>query len=445
MRCLVVLLFLAIAPAAAADPVALMDAPRAVSVAAAGGEVVVVREHRGARVTVDAIAVEGGAARRLLALPRRGRGWFGHAKVAASTERIAVLVTFDDNDPDVREWRVYSGPPSGPLGLDLKLRARRGAWLPFDIDVDAGRLLLAELRYPRFQTRLRVLEPGVEPVRVPSTGPQAFPPLALAGTHVAFTGERDVFVADRRSGATEASIHVGRYVSAGALDLAPDGRLVAEVDGRLRTVSPGAAETVVPGSAGLELSAPRFAGGSIGALGPARFDAQQPVVFDPGASAPRVIGTPSTAFGPFASDERGFAWVANGCVIYAPAGGAPPAEPPDGPCPRAEAVFEETDQRLHGRRVRIAVTCVAAPAAGCRGTVILRDLRIEGRGRFSVPAGTTQVVDAVLTRRGLRRVRRQLKREGDAFLELDADLPDGRSPSVDGSGGIVIDRVARPR
>jgi len=50
------------------------------------------------------------------------------------------------------------------------------------------------------------------------------------------------------------------------------------------------------------------------------------------------------------------------------------------------------------------------------------------------------VVDAVLTRRGVRQVRRALKRVDDVFLEFDADLLDGRSPSTDGSRGVVIER-----
>jgi hypothetical protein len=440
MRCLAALvLCLALAPAAAAEPVALMDAPRAADVAVAGGEVFVVRANRGGRVTVDAVAVEGGAVRRLLSAPGRRGGWFHHAQVAASAERIAVIVTFAANDDDRREWRVYSGPPGGPLALDLRLGPKRGTWLPVDVDVDGGRLLVAELRYPRFQTRLRVLEPGAEPVRLLSPGSRPFPPLALAGDHVAFTGERRVSVVDRRSGTTEASLRLGRFESVGDLDLAPDGRLVAEVDGRLLSVAPGTAEAVLPGSAGLALSAPRFAGAGIGALELTPVDAKRPVVFDPGAAAPRVLGTPSTAFGEFAADDRGFAWIANGCVLYAPAGGAPATEPPEGPCPRSEVVFEETDQILHGRRIRIAVTCIAAPAAGCRGSVMLRDGRIAGRGRFSVPAGATQVVDVVLHRSAARRVRRTLKREGDAFLLLAADVPGGRVPNLRGSG-IVIDR-----
>jgi hypothetical protein len=445
VRSLIVLLFLAMAPAAAAAPVALLDAPHAGDVAIAGAEVVVARDLPRGGVRVDTVTVQGGAVRHLLSLSPPRRRWHGRAFVAASAERVAVLVAFDDSGDRPRERRLYSGPPAGPLRLDFTRRiTRAGGWFSLDVDVDADRILLAELRFPHYRSRIRVLLPGVaQPARVPWSGPLVFTPAALAGDHVALTGVRRAFVADVRSGTREASIRIEPGEEVDGLDLATDGRLVAATDGRLLTVAPGVAQAVVPGSAGHELSAARFAGSRVGALERTRFDATRPVVLDPGAAAPRVVGTSSTAFGPFAADERGLAWIANGCVLYAPLDGPPPAEPPAGPCPRAEVTLQQKDELLHGHHVRIAVTCIAAPASGCSGSAVLGDRRIAGRGAFNVPSGAAAVVDVELAPGGLRRVRRALRRRGYIFLALDARLQDGRVPG--GGTWIVIDGLARSR
>jgi len=440
--CLVVLLCLAIAPAAAAEPVALMDAPLASGVALAGAEVVVTHDLPSGAVTVDAVSIHGGAVRRLLSVPPPPDR-YGHAVVAASAEQVTVLVTFDEVGGLPRQRRVYSGPPSGPLHLVVSRRAKRGdAWVPVDVDVDGNRMLLTEFRGRPLGLRARVLEPGVAPAPVPGSG-SLLGRAALAGDYVAFpadnrgapaTGVDRVLVVDHRTGAVAASLALDpENEDAEELDLAPDGRVVVDVEGKLVTAAPGQVRTALPGA----FTTPRFAGDRIGALEPTRFDATRPVVLDGGV--PRALGVPSTDLEELTGNAGGFAWIANGCVLYAPVDGAPAAEPPDGPCPRSEVVFEETDQILHGRRVRIAVTCIAAPAPGCRGSVMLRDRRIAGRGRFSVPAGATRVVDVVLTRPAARRVRRVLKREGEAFLLLAADVRDGRVPNLRGSG-VVIDR-----
>lgn len=443
MRCLVVLLFVVIAPAAAADPVALMDAPHASDVAVAGTDVVVTRNLPGGGVTVDALAVQGGAVRNLLSLPSPRPRWHGRASVAASAQWVAVLVAFDDSGDLPRERRLYTGPPAGPLRLEFARRIpRRGGWLPLDVDVDADRVLLSELRFPRLRSRLHVLAPGAPPARVPWAGRLLPGPFALAGDHVALGGASRLFVVDRRSGEREASTALGPGDVSFDVDLAPDGRAVADFDVGLVTIAPGEPRAVVPGSGGHSLSKPQFAGSHIGALEQTGFIVR-PVVLDPGAAQPRAVGSPSAAFGAFASDERGFAWIANGCVLYAPVDGAPPSEPPDGPCPRAEVTIEDADQILRGRRVRLEVTCVAAPAPGCLGSLVLRNRGIAGRGRFSVPAGTTAVIEAVLNRRGARRVRRVLRRSGEAFLALDARPQDGRVPGGNRSQSIVIDRAVR--
>ena len=366
---------------------ALLDAPHASDVAVAGSEVVVTRNLPGGDVTVDAVAVQGGAVRRLLSVPSPRRRWHGRAGVVASAQRVAVQVAFMTSGDDTREYRLYTGPPAGPLRLDFRTRLpARGRWVPVDIDVDGDRVLLSEMRFRPFGVRLHVLAPGAPPARVPWSGPALTGPFALAGDHVAVGGVSRLFVADLHSGSREASIVLEPGDEVFDIDLAADGRLVAGFDGRLLTVAPGAAPAAVPGSAGHSLWEPLFAGSRIAALESIRLGFH-PVVLDPGGAQPRAVGSPSAAFGELAADERGLAWIANGCVLYAPVDGAPPAEPPDGPCPRAEVLLDETDQRLHGRRVRIRVTCVAAPAPGCTGSMVLRDTRDRRPGQLQRGGG----------------------------------------------------------
>jgi hypothetical protein len=86
------------------------------------------------------------------------------------------------------------------------------------------------------------------------------------------------------------------------------------------------------------------------------------------AAAARPLSVPSFEIADLDADERGVTWIGNGCVLYAPVAAPAPAEPPAGPCPRAEVALERVDTKLHGRTVRLRLACVAAPAGGCRGT-----------------------------------------------------------------------------
>jgi hypothetical protein len=56
-------------------------------------------------------------------------------------------------------------------------------------------------------------------------------------------------------------------------------------------------------------------------------------------------------------------WIANGCVLYAPIDAVAPDAPPAGPYPRVERGFAAREHALRGRRVRVVVECIAAPAA----------------------------------------------------------------------------------
>jgi hypothetical protein len=186
---------------------------------------------------------------------------------------------------------------------------------------------------------------------------------------------------------------------------------------------------------------PRFAGDRVVALEPGRFGTLRPVLLADGAPVP--LGLPSTDVGDLAADAAGAAWIANGCVLYAPLAGPAPVEPPEGACPRAEVLVEEDDQILRGRRLRFTAACVAAPATGCRGSVLVRGegRRILGRGRFRVAPAERRRFAVTLTRRGVRYVRAGVRREGAAFLAFRVRGPGVRHPG-DGTSAAVVDRLA---
>jgi hypothetical protein len=141
----------------------------------------------------------------------------------------------------------------------------------------------------------------------------------------------------------------------------------------------------------------------------------------------RVLGGPTRFVAHLAADAHGVAWLANGCVRYAPIDGSPaPTAPSGDPCPRTEISLYTIDStRLRGRTVRVRVTCIAAPAGTCRGTLLIkRGLGHNGpvlsRGPFSVPAGVLRRVPVQLSRRALRAARR------DGTFQLGAKIPGGR-------------------
>jgi PAS domain-containing protein len=411
---------LLLASEAQASPVALLDAPRASAVAVAGDEVLVARPAARGAVRIDALPAAGGAPRNVVTIPRPAPRMGGEAELAASAQQVAAIVTFGDEGGFPIESQLWLGPPAGPLRQVRRVRwsARRG-WMPVEVDVDGDRVLVAEMRLRDLRTRLRVLVPGAPPHRVPLRR-AVRPPAALAGDRVAIVDRRGrAVVADWRTGAV-----VGRSDERDVvdLDLAADGRVATETeDGRLE--------------------APRFAGDRLVVLEPARFDALRPVLVD---GAP--VGLPTSALEGLAAGDAGVAWLANGCVLFAPLAGPPPTEPPAGPCPRAEAWVEEGSQVLRGRRLGFLATCVAAPAAGCRGTVLVRGegTGVLGRGRFEQPPGTRGRLDVVLTRRGVRYVNVALRREGDAFLGVRVRVHQGRH-SDHGASGAVVDRRVRRR
>ena len=415
------------AAALAAAPTPLLDAPRAQDLAVAGDEVVVARGGASGRLHVDAIAVDGSGTRPLLATPPLGPRWSSRGLVFASPQRVAVIAGWQkqvDDGPDRSRLRLYTGPRAGPLRAVVTV-GPNSRWIPFAAAVDGDRLLVEEAGIASAEeARLRLFEAGAPPRRLPWGG-DLEPRVALAGQHVAF-GRLDAVsravVTDLETGRRQASM---RVFDPFEVDVAEDGTILGESLRGLVTAAPGRPRTSVPG--GAFLTGGRFAGTSIAAIDFELDGAERPVVLDRGAASPRPVGVSTRDLLVLDADPAGVGWIANGCVLYAPLNAATPAEPPAGPCPRVELGFAARPQTMRGRRVRVNVDCVAAPAAGCNGSLRLRIGGIASRAPFHVRSGHRRAVPVRLARSAAQIVRARVRRRGEALLRMGWRADDARA------------------
>src|SRR5918999_2405376 len=273
VACLVGLLVVAgIVSEAVAQPRALLDVPRAGDVAVAGGEVLVAAgtARGGARLT--AVPAVGGSARTVFEIPPRGRGWTRVPRLPSSAHLTALLVAFLDSRGYFRDWRVYAGPPAGPLALAQRERhgGWRPAWTPIDLDVHGDRLVVQEIRQPRFAFRLVARAPDGTAPPVPQGRFGA--PTAVAGEQLAYLNRTFIRIVDWRTGRLSGSIELARHsgeIEERHLDMTEGARVVAAINGRLMTGAPGVPVQELPGSSGVAgLTSPRFAGGRGAALAP---------------------------------------------------------------------------------------------------------------------------------------------------------------------------------
>jgi hypothetical protein len=454
VACLVGLLIVAgTGSEAVAEPRALLDAPRAGDVAVAGDEVLVAAGTARGGARLMAVPAVGGPARLVLEVPARGRGWTSVLRLASSAQLTALLVAFLDANGTFRDWRVYAGPPAGPLALVQRMRraGQRRVWTPLDVDVHGDRLLVHELRQPGFAFRLVARAPDGTAPPVPQGRFGAT--TAIAGDQLAYLSRSLIRIVDWRTGQLSGSIEVGRHsgeIEDRHIDMTDGARVVAAIDGRLLTGAPGVPVQQLPGSGGVAgLSSPRFAGERVAALAPARLRAKRPVVIDPVEGTLRRVGPPSTELTGISANDTTVAWLANGCVLAADT--APVAVPaaqtldatPPGPCPRAEVDLGEESNRVRGRVLRVPVICPVAPQPGCRGEVLLGKGGWAGRGRFLVPPGERRSVRVRLSGRGLAQVRRQLRLYPIADFSMTARVENGRlvPPGNASHYGVSIERI----
>ena len=444
-----------------AEPRALLDAPRAGDVAVAGGEVLVAAATARGGARLMAVPAAGGPARVVLEVPGRRRGWTSVLRLASSAQLTALLVAFLDPSGNFRDWQVYAGPPAGPLALVQRARhaGRQRVWTPIDVDVHGDRLLVHELRQPGFASGSPFGRRTARRRRCRRAGSGR--PRAVAGEQLAYVNRSFIRIVDWRTGQLSSSIEVGRHsgdIEDRHLDMTDGARVVAAIDGRLITGAPGVPVGQLPGSSGVAgLTAPRFAGERVAALAPARRGAERPVVIDPAAGTLRRVGPPSSELTGIAANESTVAWLANGCVLAAdtaPAAAARTAAPPpvasSTPTPARAAQPLRCSARADARRsaarplsarggrprrggdrvrggiLRVPVICVAAPAPGCSGEVLLGKGGWAGRGEFLVAPGGRRSVRVRLSRRGIAQVRRHLRLYPIADSTMTARVEDGR-------------------
>jgi hypothetical protein len=219
------------------------------------------------------------------------------------------------------------------------------------------------------------------------------------------------------------------------VDLAPSGQLVARLADGLSLAGPGEPPRAIAGTH--RLRHPRFAGAGLVAVDTARGVDQPVLVAADGTRRP--LSVPTGWVADLAADERGVAWIANGCVRYAAVAGPPPAGPASDPCPTTEiGLVLNNESRLRGRAIRVLVRCISAPDGVCRGTVLIRHRgRTVGSGDFAIPAGQRPRVEARLNRLGLRLVRGR-----NPTLRIGARMTDGR---IGQSRGVTELQVNVPR
>jgi len=431
LLCAALALLAAASPAAGAT-ISLRDDLRASGVALAGPDVLVVRELRNGTTEMIAVPLTGGRSRTLLSVPSVQPVFETERNLSASDARVALITEILDRRDRTVEWRVYSGPPSGPLQIVRRIPEREG-WEPVLVDVDGDRVLIVEASEDA--ARAYILDPafGLVPI---AWANYAFAPVAIAGGRAAVYASRPrrAAVVDLATGAEQAVVPLRGPALPPNVDLAADGRMVVYTRNGISVASPGAAPQTVPGSR--DLSPASFAGAGIAAFD----DGGRPVLvgFD---GARTALGPPSRVLTGFAGDPQGFAWVANGCVRHA----ALPVTASDpqahDPCPTTEiGLYLITKSKLRGRTVRVPVRCVTAPTGVCRGTVLGRDgeggRRVVARGRFAVPVGMERRVRMRIERKTVARFRRK----DFGFFIIDARIPNGRiGVGGEGSSELGVD------
>jgi hypothetical protein len=415
------------APAGAAT-VGVYDGPHLSAVALAGPDAVILRQASVERSQLVAVPRGGGKPQTVLTVERMNFVFENESRrLAASSARVALIAEIEDARDRTVEWRVYSGPPRGPIGVVRALPVR-DEWVPALVDVDGDRALIVEARpEPDGPIRAFLLDSVTGLVPIPWARASALP-IEISGgfAAAAMAGPDRVAVLDLATGAELVTVPLPDRERGEDLSLAPDGRIAVATKAGLWVAGPGAAARLVPGTKGFKRV--QLAGATLSGIDTTGRAVALPV----GGGRITTLGPPTNVFVDATGDASGFAWIANGCAHVAaiPLSTAPPRS--SDPCPTTEITYAYiASTRLRGRTITVPVGCVTAPHGVCRGTAIARIFEGDGKaaasGRFAIPVGKSRTVKLRVTRAALAAFRR----EGFGNLVMDARIPNGRI----GAGG----------
>jgi hypothetical protein len=424
-----VLLVLALATPAHADPRALARSAGVLAIAP-GGDRVLVAQARGANLRVVSIPLAGGAARLVFSFDAPKGLVPVSASLSASAQRAALILEMGPGPGQPEAVQTFTGPLAGGwVTLQPFTRpSSAGAVTPLRQQADGDRLFTTESRGE--DTRVVVRDPN--PREVAFAEGEAEYVARFAGDFVATSlgGEQKrsrLVVRDWRTGVVTTSAEVPDGFD--FIALRPDGRAaVLTYDGALYEVPSGGPARPLATYGG---SAAAYAGDAL-VHDP---DGRLRVIDLSGRS--RAFGVPTRSLEGFATEGSQVVWIANGCLLVDDVGAPAAAAPGPGPCVRGELAFEGDQPNPYlTRRLPVALRCVAAPGA-CRGKLRLgiglpgRTKPISGRVPFSIRAGHARSVRVPLTCRGYRMILRELRRDARAAVTLDARTEDGQRFPVD--------------
>lgn len=434
LTALAVLAALAFPSAATAAPKGLARVSEEASFALAGDHVLFSRTNE-QTLQVFAVPVTGGPERKVFeftAPPEQ----VARARLDASAERVAVSVIVGSYGSSINAVQAFSGPPLGPWTAFTPLTAldTPGWVFPFAHEVDGARVFTFEARGGLDELGIVVRDPEPREVELPEPE-RLF--ATFAGDLVASANGRTLSLRDWRTGAVRSQATLPSEVE--GLALRPDGHVAAltDDDGIVDVPPGGQVRRLKRGSGAIAFAGERLVvhvGTGLRVIEP--------------AGRERRFGTPTQELGErFDTDDRHVAWVANRCLLVAPASTARAGTiAAGGPCPRSEVQVGDGDGNTHlSRRIPFTLECVAAPSR-CQGSVQLRgyDLTTERgytlspRRRFSIPAGRSKRFRVRLTDAGYRRLRTQVKRDTDATAIVQVRTNDGDQAAAEGSGILIL-------
>ncbi len=255
----------AAAPAGAAT-VGVYDGPDLSAVALAGPDAVVLRQASSERSQLVAVPRGGGKPQTVLTVERMNFVFEDESRrLAASAARVALIAEIEDAQDRTVEWRVYSGPPRGPIGVVRALPIRE-AWVPALVDVDGDRVLIVEAR-PESDGPIRafLFDSAAGLVPIPWARASALP-IEISGGFAAasMAGPNRVAVLDLATGAELVTVPLPDRERGADLSLAPDGRVAVATQAGVMVAGPGAAARLVPGTKGLKRV--HLAGGTLSGI-----------------------------------------------------------------------------------------------------------------------------------------------------------------------------------